>query len=84
MGFGIGLHLCQRSTTQRCFQCTSIRWDSRPILDGALFEFDMTENALRTELALEPLRAVDGEVEVPQGPGLGVEIDRDLLERYSS
>jgi len=50
----------------------------------SLFEFDMTENALRTELALEPLRAVDGEVEVPQGPGLGIEIDRDLLERYSS
>ena len=49
----------------------------------SLFEFDMTENALRTELALEPLRAVDGEVEVPQGPGLGIEIDRDLLERYS-
>ena len=49
----------------------------------SLFEFDMTENALRTELAAEPIRAVDGEVEVPQGPGLGIEIDRDLLERYS-
>ena len=37
---------------------------------------------LRTELAVEPMRAVDGEVAVPQGPGLGIEIDRDVLQRY--
>jgi D-galactarolactone cycloisomerase len=50
--------------------------------EPSLFEFDMTENALRTELAIEPIRAVDGSVAVPQGPGLGIEIDRDVLARY--
>ncbi len=47
------------------------------------FEFDMTENRLRTELAREPIRAEDGSVPVPQGPGLGIEIDREVLERYA-
>ena len=49
----------------------------------SLFEFDMTENRLRTELAREPIRAEGGLVSVPQGPGLGIEIDREVLERYA-
>ena len=52
--------------------------------EPSLFEFDMTENALRTELAAEPIGAIDGEVAVPQGPGLGIEINREILERYSN
>jgi D-galactarolactone cycloisomerase len=47
-----------------------------------LLEYDMSENALRTELAREPIRHGDGIVAVPQGPGLGIEIDRDVLRRY--
>lgn len=49
----------------------------------SLFEFDLTENGLRTELAQEPIRAVEGCVPVPQGPGLGIEINRDVLEKYT-
>ena len=52
--------------------------------DPSLFEFDMTENRLRTDLAVEPIRAVDGCVSVPQGPGLGIEIDRGVLEEYAA
>ena len=48
----------------------------------ALLEYDMSENALRTELAREPIRHRDGIVSVPQGPGLGIEIDREVLQRY--
>jgi D-galactarolactone cycloisomerase len=47
-----------------------------------LMEYDMSENALRTGLAKEPIRHTDGIVTVPQGPGLGIEINRDLLEKY--
>ena len=43
----------------------------------------MTENRLRTELAREPIRVVDGQVAVPQEPGLGVEIDREVLAKYA-
>jgi D-galactarolactone cycloisomerase len=47
-----------------------------------LLEYDMSENALRTELAQEPIRHRNGIVEVPQAPGLGIEINRDVLQRY--
>lgn len=47
-----------------------------------LLEYDMSENALRTELAREPICHTDGMVSVPEGPGLGIEINRDLLEKY--
>jgi D-galactarolactone cycloisomerase len=49
----------------------------------SLFEFDMTENRLRTDLAKAPIRAVEGFVPVPEGPGLGIEIDRKVLEKYA-
>jgi len=49
----------------------------------SLFEYDMTENLLRTKLALEPIHSVDGFVLVPQAPGLGIEINREILERYA-
>ena len=38
---------------------------------------------LRTELAANPIQAIDGEVPVPDAPGLGIEIDRDVLEKYA-
>jgi D-galactarolactone cycloisomerase len=50
----------------------------------SLFEFDMTENRLRTDLAKVPIQAVEGYVSVPQEPGLGIEIDRTVLEKYAS
>lgn len=49
----------------------------------SLFEYDMTENGLRTELALNPIQAVDGVLHLPKEPGLGIEIDRDVLEKYA-
>ena len=48
----------------------------------ALLEYDMSENALRTDLAKEPIRHSAGIVDVPQAPGLGIEIDRDVLKKY--
>ena len=49
----------------------------------SLLEFDMTENRLRTALAQQPIHAVDGYVDVPQAPGLGIDINRDILEKYA-
>jgi L-alanine-DL-glutamate epimerase-like enolase superfamily enzyme len=43
---------------------------------------DLCESALRRELLSQELTMVDGVIPVPQGPGLGVEIDRDALERF--
>lgn len=42
---------------------------------------DLSESALRKELASDvPL--VDGRIPLPRGPGLGVEINRDALEKF--
>ena len=68
----------------------TLHWQaSMPDASGSMnpvpsfFECDMTENGLRTALSKEPVLPVDGFLAVPQGPGLGIEIDRDVLERYS-
>jgi len=41
------------------------------------------DTPLRTELLKEPPRVVDGYLEVPQKPGLGIEFDEEALARYS-
>jgi galactonate dehydratase len=50
------------------------------------FECMVYENPLRDALAKTPVgeasSLVDGQLAVPQGPGLGIEIDRDVLAKY--
>jgi len=45
-------------------------------------EFSVTESAIRKELLVNPFKQRDGFVEVPQGPGLGVELNTDIIEKY--
>jgi D-galactarolactone cycloisomerase len=49
-----------------------------------LFELDRTPNPLRDQLAVNPPKRAGGLIDVPTGPGLGLEIDRRMLERYRS
>ncbi|WP_299664485.1 mandelate racemase/muconate lactonizing enzyme family protein [uncultured Ruegeria sp.] len=67
-----------------------------PPLPGGLFpwepmlEFDTTDNKFRDELLSEPLNiqtqvaSTGGFAAIPNGPGLGVEPDRDFIKHYSS
>lgn len=48
----------------------------------AKLEFDQTTNVFRDRLAGSPLPMKDGYVDAPTGPGLGIEIDTDLVEQY--
>ena len=48
-----------------------------------LLEFDRTDNPFRQAIVKQPIEHEDGIVRVPEGPGLGVEIDRDALERFT-
>jgi L-alanine-DL-glutamate epimerase-like enolase superfamily enzyme len=51
--------------------------------NGLVLEFDQTPNALRDELLVDPLDVeLDGTFQVPGGPGLGIELDLDSIERY--
>jgi D-galactarolactone cycloisomerase len=47
------------------------------------FELDRTANPFREGLAAEPLKRAGAIIEVPQRPGLGLELDRAVLERYA-
>lgn len=49
-----------------------------------MLEFEQTPNPLRDELAREPIRQVRGMVKVPDGPGLGIEVDRDILMKWKT
>lgn len=65
-----------------------------PPLPGGLFpwepmlEFDTTDNKFRDELLTDPLNiqsqvaSTGGFVEIPNGPGLGVEPDRNFIRQY--
>tara|TARA_R110000751_G_scaffold307889_2_gene433745 strand:+ start:75897 stop:77030 length:1134 start_codon:yes stop_codon:yes gene_type:complete len=48
-----------------------------------LLEFDLGENPLRSELLKTPIKVVDGFISVPEGPGLGIEIDPEAVARYA-
>ena len=45
-------------------------------------EYDQGQNALRNDLLVTPIPCVDGHLTVPTGPGLGIEIDWDVVEKY--
>lgn len=47
-----------------------------------LLEFEQCENPFRDHLSREPIVQVNGKVQVPTGAGLGIEIDRSILDRY--
>jgi D-galactarolactone cycloisomerase len=49
-----------------------------------MLEFDRTEHPIRQALLTQPIEHVRGIVRVPDGPGLGIEIDRAALKRFAA
>jgi D-galactarolactone cycloisomerase len=49
-----------------------------------VFEFDRTEHPIRQAILRAPIEHVRGVIPIPDGPGLGVEIDRSALERFKA
>jgi D-galactarolactone cycloisomerase len=47
-----------------------------------MLEFDRTEHPIRAALLATPIEQRRGRVAVPDGPGLGIEVDRDALKRF--
>lgn len=47
-----------------------------------LLEYDVGENPLRDDLLIDPLAALNGEVTVPKGPGLGIAVNPEIVEHY--
>ena len=49
-----------------------------------MLEFDRTEHPIRQAVLTRPIEHVGGMVAVPDGPGLGIEIDREALARFAA
>lgn len=48
-----------------------------------IFEFDRTPNPFRQAVITQPLEAKDGIMHIPDGPGLGIEVNREALKDYA-
>ncbi len=46
-------------------------------------EVDQTGNPLIDDLTVDRLEVIDGEITMPQGPGLGIELNEDIVEKYT-
>jgi D-galactarolactone cycloisomerase len=47
-----------------------------------VLEYDRSAHPFRQQLITTPLQTVEGWVEITDRPGLGVEVDRSVLERF--
>jgi len=47
-----------------------------------VLEYDRSSHPFRDQLVAQPVQQVDGWVDIPSRPGLGVEVDRSTLARY--
>jgi L-alanine-DL-glutamate epimerase-like enolase superfamily enzyme len=45
-------------------------------------EFSVTESEIRRDLLLNPFRQKNGYVDVPEGPGLGVELNPEIIRKF--
>ena len=54
-----------------------------PFVQEPVMEFDRTPSEIREGLMETPFDQVDGYLAVPEGPGLGVEIDEDAVRRLA-
>jgi len=49
-----------------------------------ILEYDTSSHPFRRDLVSPAVLQRNGSVDIPQGPGLGIEVDRDVLQRYAS
>jgi L-rhamnonate dehydratase len=52
------------------------------LMNALYLEYNVSSASLLNQLCLNPIRMVEGHIPIPDGPGLGVEIDEALIQRY--
>lgn len=50
--------------------------------DEPMLEMDTIENPFRDEIVARPFQLEQGFVQIPTGPGLGIEIDEAMVRKY--
>ncbi|HXF63116.1 MAG TPA: mandelate racemase/muconate lactonizing enzyme family protein [Caldilineaceae bacterium] len=51
-------------------------------LNALYLEYNVSTASILNNLCVNPIRMVDGYVPVPDGPGLGVEVDQKMVEKF--
>ena len=77
----IGARLCNHCYTSPITVAASLHWLST-CRDAFLFEDCVEDSPLRHQLTHEKIQAEDGWMTIPDGPGLGVTLDEDFVEKY--
>ncbi|MFO1023206.1 MAG: mandelate racemase/muconate lactonizing enzyme family protein [Planctomycetales bacterium] len=77
----IGARLCNHCYTSPITVAASIHWLST-CRDAFLFEDCVEDSPLRNDLTHEKVQAVDGYITVPEGPGLGINLDEAFVKKY--
>ncbi|MGL4554318.1 MAG: mandelate racemase/muconate lactonizing enzyme family protein [Gemmataceae bacterium] len=77
----IGARLCNHSYTSPVTVAASLHWLCT-CRDAFVFEDCVEDSPLRHELTVEKVQSVDGYIDVPDGPGLGVTLDEDFVRRH--
>ena len=52
------------------------------LMNSLYLEYNASSASLLKQLCREPIKMVDGWIDVPDGPGLGVEVDPAVIDRY--
>ena len=58
--------------------------NAQPYMQEPVMEFDRTPSAIRQELCAVPFDQENSFVRVPTGPGLGIEVDEEVVERLGA
>lgn len=77
----IGARLCNHFYTSPITAAASLHWLST-CRDAFLFEDCVEDSAIRNELTIERVQAVDGMISVPDAPGLGVTLDEEVVSQF--
>ena len=75
------IDVCPHAWMSDLLTAASLHYNA--VLPQALFqEFNVSDDPISRALGRSPINLVDGRLAVPQGPGLGVEIDLETVNRY--
>jgi L-alanine-DL-glutamate epimerase-like enolase superfamily enzyme len=77
----IGARLCNHFYTSPVTAAASLHWLST-CRDAFLFEDCVEDSPLRNDLTHERVQATDGWISVPDGPGLGVTLNEEVVGRF--
>ena len=51
-------------------------------MDSLFLEYNVSSASLLNNLCQEKIAMVNGYIDVPDGPGLGVTVDEDMVDRF--